>query len=54
MTNLLDSKLKVDNARAKVENYTWSKRAKEILEFIRNGQHSVSDISSLGVGHVGF
>ena len=34
MTNPPDSKLKVDNARAKVENYTWSKRAQNILEFI--------------------
>lgn len=34
LTNPPDSKLKVDNARAKAENYTWSKRAQKILEFM--------------------
>ncbi|OGF69621.1 hypothetical protein A3H65_03995 [Candidatus Giovannonibacteria bacterium RIFCSPLOWO2_02_FULL_45_14] len=35
MTNPPDSKLKIDNARRKVENYTWSKRAQNILEFMK-------------------
>ncbi len=34
MTNPPESKLKIDNARAKVENYTWSKRAESILAFM--------------------
>ena len=37
LTNPTDLKLKVDGARKKVEEYAWSKRAKSILEFMKNG-----------------
>ena len=34
MTNPQDSELKVDNARKKVEEYAWTKRAGKILEIM--------------------
>ena len=36
MTNSQDLELKVDNARKKVEEYTWRKRAESILEFMKS------------------
>jgi len=35
MTNPEDAKLKIDNALAKAREYTWSRRAQKILEFMK-------------------